>query len=97
MKLARVVGRVVLSSRDENLGFGNLVVAWPLDKRNYQQDGRGELPKTQVNLVVYDTIGAIPGDIIGYVDGAEATAAFDRPIPIDAYNVGIVEKINYAG
>ncbi len=97
MKLARVIGRVVLSAKDPNFGCGRLVVASPLDRRNYADKSDTSLSKTQFNLIIYDTIGATLGDVIGYVEGAEAMAAFDRPIPVDAYNVGIVDRFNYAG
>lgn len=97
MKLARVIGRVVLSAKDPNLGYGRLVVASPLDRANYADKSDVSLSKTQFNLIIYDTIGATVGDVIGYVEGAEAMAAFDRPIPVDAYNVGIVDRFNYVG
>ena len=97
MKLARVIGRVVLSKKDVALKGGFLVIASPLDKSQYKNKADKSLSKTQFNLIIYDNIGASMGDIIGYVEGAEATAAFKEPIPIDAYNVGIVEKFNYLG
>ena len=95
MKLARVIGRVVLSKKDSALKGGMLVIASPLDKAQYKNKEDVSLSKTQHNLIIYDNLGATQGDIIGYVEGAEATAAFKEPIPIDAYNVGIVDKFNY--
>ncbi len=95
MKLARVIGRVVLSKKDSALKGGMLVIASPLDRSQYKNKSDLSLSKTQHNLIIYDNLGAGQGDIIGYVEGAEATAAFKEPIPIDAYNVGIVEKFNY--
>ncbi len=94
MKLARVIGRVVLSKKDPSLAGGMLVVASPLDRNNYADKSDTTLSKTQYNLIVYDNLGATLGDVIGYVEGAEATAAFTRPIAIDAYNVGIVDRFN---
>lgn len=97
MKLARVIGRVVLSKKDTALKSGALVIASPLDRSQYKNKSDTSLSKNQFNLVIYDELGATLGDIIGYVEGAEATAAFKEPIPIDAYNVGIVEHFNYIG
>lgn len=95
MKLARVIGRVVLSKKDSALKGGMLVIASPLDKAQYKNKKDTSLSKTQHNLIIYDNLGAIQGDVIGYVEGAEATAAFKEPIPIDAYNVGIIDNFNY--
>ena len=96
MKLARVVGRVVLSKRDESLNGGVFVLASPFDKAHYKNAGDVSMSKSQYNLVVYDAFGATVGDVIGYVEGAEAMAAFPKPVPVDAYNVGIVEKFSYS-
>lgn len=45
-------------------------------------------------IVAFDPHGAAAGDTVAYVDGAEASAPFDSPAPVDAYCAGIVEKIN---
>ena len=50
---------------------------------------------TQSSLVVFDNMGAGDGDIIGIVEGAEATAPFDFPIPIDAISVAIFDSLSY--
>ncbi len=95
MKLAKVIGRVVLSKKDGALPNGFLAILSPLQKSavyglNAETASAGEPFK----LVAYDENGAVPGDIVAYVEGAEATAPFDSPAPVDAYCVGIVEKIN---
>lgn len=95
MKLAKVIGRVVLSKKDESFPNGFLAILSPLQKSavyglNAETASAGEPFK----LVAYDSNGAVPGDTVAYVEGAEATAPFDSPAPVDAYCVGIVEKIN---
>ena len=50
---------------------------------------------TQFSLVTYDNLGAGDGDIVGIVEGAEATAPFDFPIPIDAITVAIFDSLSY--
>lgn len=49
----------------------------------------------QSTLVAYDNMGAGDGDIVGIVEGAEATAPFDFPIPIDAITVAIFDSLSY--
>lgn len=45
--------------------------------------------------VVYDNLGAGVGDVILYVEGAEATQPFDEPIPLDAINVALVDRYQF--
>ena len=80
MKLAKVIGRVVLSKKDGALPNGFLAILSPLQKSavyglNAETASAGEPFK----LVAYDENGAVPGDIVAYVEGAEATAPFDSP------------------
>jgi len=46
-------------------------------------------------LVVYDDLGAGEADIVGFVEGAEATAPFESPTPIDAITVAIFDWIEH--
>lgn len=45
--------------------------------------------------VVYDQLGAGTGDLIGFVEGAEAAAPFDVPTPVDAYNAALIDRVHY--
>ena len=49
------------------------------------------------DLVVVEAGEVVPGDgdIVGIVEGAEATAPFDFPIPIDAITVAIFDSLSY--
>ena len=47
------------------------------------------------SLVVYDDLGAGESDIVGFVEGAEATAPFDGPTPVDAITVAIFDQIHH--
>jgi microcompartment protein CcmK/EutM len=47
------------------------------------------------SLVVYDALGGGVGDTIGFEEGAEATAPFDKPTPIDAICAALVDEIYY--
>lgn len=94
MKIGYVIGKVTLSKRDKALDGAHLIIVSPLDKEHLRTK-KFSISKKQYNCVVYDSLGAKEGDTIGYVEGAEATATFDSPIPIDSYNVAIFENINY--
>jgi microcompartment protein CcmK/EutM len=68
----------------------------PLDAGQFN-DACKEAPAltSQSTLVAYDNMGAGDGDIVGIVEGAEATAPFDFPIPIDAITVAIFDSLSY--
>lgn len=97
MKLGKVVGRVTFSVVSPELKGGRWLIVNPLTKENMVSDWQ----KTDAPLnpglmpVVYDDLGGGKGDVIGYIEGAEAAAPFDNPIPIDAINAAIIDKINY--
>ncbi len=96
MRLGRVIGRVVLSKKDAGLDRGGfLIIVSPMDRAMYARANAPRLSKTMPNLIVYDIYGAAVGDIVSYVEGSEATAPFDGPIPIDSCSVGIVDRYTY--
>src|ERR1035437_6839469 len=96
MRLGQVIGRVVLSTRPESFRGGRCLVVSPLDAKDMLNGmPAGPCVSSQASLVVYDDLGAGVGDVIGIVEGAEAMAPFDHPMPIDAINVAIFEKISY--
>lgn len=85
MDLARVVGRVVCTVKDEALRGTKLLLVVPIG-----QDGRdaGEA------LVAIDAVGAGAGETVFYVTGREASFAFlPRTVPADASIVGIVDSV----
>lgn len=94
MRLGHVIGRVVLSQQDPAYTGGRFLLVQPLDKAQFK--GAGVTPLAKGNsLVVYDNLGAGVGNIIGFTEGAEATAPFDNPTPVDAYTAAIVDEIFY--
>lgn len=94
MRLGRVIGRVTLSRQDPAFRGARWMIVSPMARPQLSQPGE-ELISKAASVVVYDDLGASRGDIIGFVEGAEATAPFDRPTPIDAYNAAIIENLNY--
>src|SRR5919199_3573698 len=83
MQLARVIGDVVATRKDENLTGMKLLVLQPLTP-DRQPAGRP--------LVAVDAVGAGVGEEVFFVRGKEASFPF-YPVeaPVDAGIVGIVD------
>jgi len=83
MQLARVIGDVVATRKDENLSGITLLVVQPLTPER-QPAGRP--------LVVVDSIGAGVGEEVFFVRGKEASFPFHpAEPPVDASIVGIID------
>ncbi|HET9480850.1 MAG TPA: EutN/CcmL family microcompartment protein [Candidatus Polarisedimenticolia bacterium] len=83
MNLARVVGRIVATHKDEGLTGLKLLVLRPLD---------GSLRDAGPEFVAVDAAGAGAGEVVIYVKGREAAHAFlPDLVPTDAGVVGIVD------
>jgi len=96
MRIAQVIGRVTLSIQDPSFKGGRWLMVNPLDAGQFNTACTASPAlSAQASLVAYDDIGAGDGDIVGIVEGAEATAPFDFPIPIDAITVAIFDSISY--
>ena len=83
MNLARVVGDVVVTRKDENLVGLKLLIIQPLTP------GREPAGRT---LIAVDAVGAGVGEEVFFVRGKEASFPF-YPVeaPVDAGIVGIVD------
>lgn len=83
MQLARVIGTVVATRKDENLAGITLLMVQPLTP-NREPAGRP--------LVAVDSVGAGVGEEVFFVRGREASYPF-YPVeaPVDAGIVGIVD------
>ena len=85
MQVARVVGTVVCTRKDEQLTGVTLLVIQPLTKE------RTPVGRT---LVATDAPGAGVGEDVFFVRGAEASFPFHpRVVPTDASIVGIVDSV----
>ena len=84
MQLARVIGDVVMTRKDENLVGIKLLVVQPLTPER-EAVGRP--------LVAVDAVGAGVGEEVFFVRGKEASFPF-YPVepPVDAGIVGIVDR-----
>jgi microcompartment protein CcmK/EutM len=84
MQLARVIGDIVCTRKDENLASLKLLIIQPL-----APDGAA-IGRT---LVAVDAVGAGAGETVFFVRGKEASFPF-YPVeaPVDAGIVGIVDE-----
>ena len=83
MQLARVIGDVVVTRKDENLNGITLLVLQPI-AADGSPAGR--------TLVAVDAVGAGVGETVFFVRGKEASFPFyPTEVPADAGVVGIVD------
>jgi microcompartment protein CcmK/EutM len=83
MQLAKVIGDVVATRKDEHLSGRTLLVLQPIDGSG-SPSGR--------TLVAVDSVGAGVGETVFFVRGKEAGFPFlPAEVPVDAGVVGIVD------
>ena len=88
MILAKIVGTVVATRKDERLVSSKLLLAQPIDPAG---EPRGH------HLVAVDTVDAGAGETVLIVSGSSARmAAGLKDRPVDAAIVGIVDTISLA-
>ena len=84
MKVAKVIGNIWATRKEEKLAGLKLLLVQPLDVLT----GKAERPP----IVAADIIGAGVGETVPVVGGSSArSAAGDMSIPVDATVVGIVD------
>jgi ethanolamine utilization protein EutN len=89
MQVARVIGNVVATRKDDNLGGLKLLILQPLGP-DRQPAGR--------TLVAADSVGTGVGEIVFFVRGREASFPFlPSEAPVDAGIVGIVDRWDVEG
>ena len=81
MKLAKVIGTVVATRKEETLVGFTLPVLEPLNEAG-------------PHVVAVDTLGAGGGDTVLYVTGGAARIVLRKPAPVDAAIVGIVDSVD---
>jgi len=86
MILAKIVGTVVATRKDERLVSNKLLIARPMDP-----DGKPE----GLFVVAVDTVDAGVGETVLIVSGSSARMASGmKDCPVDAAVVGIVDTIS---
>lgn len=91
MRIGHVIGKVTLAQQDPAYRGGRFLLVQPFSSAHFQ--GAPSSPHVASTcVVVYDTLGAALGHVIGFAEGSEAAAPFDQPTPVDAFNAAIVDK-----
>jgi len=88
MRLAKVIGTVVATRKEDSLtGFKLLVIE--------ELDPRTEEPRENC-LVAVDTLGAGEGDVVLWVQGGAARVISEehRKAPLDVAIVGIIDSVD---
>lgn len=84
MKVAKVIGTIWSTRKEERLNGLKLLIVQPIDLRGGAND--------RAPIVAADTIGAGIGETVLVVGGSSARSAVDdMRIPVDASVVGIVD------
>jgi ethanolamine utilization protein EutN len=83
--IARVIGRVVATVKQETLGAVTLQWVQPLTAAG-KPSGKP--------LVAVDTVGVGPGEVVYYITSREAALTLREPFA--AVDAGIVGKVNWA-
>lgn len=86
MLLARVIGNVVSTVKNDNLTGKKILVLQPIDSSGKD---RGE------RLIALDSVGAGASETVYYCRGREASFPwYPDDVPVDATIVGIVDHVN---
>jgi microcompartment protein CcmK/EutM len=86
MQLAKVVGRVVSTAKNEALVGLKMLVIQPLT---------ADLTPTGKPMIALDSIGAGAGEVVFWCRGRESSFPFlPREVPADCTIVGIVDTVN---
>jgi microcompartment protein CcmK/EutM len=89
VELAKVVGTVVATAKDEKLAGSKLLIA-----NIIKPDGKA----TANYVVAVDTVGAGVGEVVIIVRGSSARQAKNMgAIPTDTSIIGIVDTLEYNG
>ena len=92
MRIARVLGTLTLNRRLDELPPARYLLMRPFNRGTLagRNDGNDEY------LVMYDDLGAREGDLVGLVEGREATAPFHPArVPYDCYCACILDDVYF--
>ena len=91
MRIAKIIGNVVLSRSHPSFDGANLNLAVPytLDNLDATSDEEADA------VVVWDQLGTNAGTLIGLAEGPEAAQPFRPELkPVDAYVASILDSID---
>jgi microcompartment protein CcmK/EutM len=91
MRIAKIIGKVVLSSSHPTFEGANLRLAHAMSVDNLAGTSDAEAD----TIVVWDELGSGNGSLIGLAEGPEAAQPFRPEIkPVDAYAAAILDSIH---
>jgi len=91
MFLAKVIGQVVATQKDDKLKGSKLLVLRPLQ---IEESPSVRLVEGKNTVVAVDNCGAGTGQVVLFCQGSSARqAAGMKELPIDAAVVGLVDKV----
>ncbi len=92
MRIAKVIGNVTLNCSMSEVVPGSFLIVRTCNRGTLTGDNEGN----DETVVMYDCLGAGVGDMVGLVEGREATAPFwPTKVPYDAYNACILDTVNF--
>ena len=92
MRIARVIAKVTLNVAMPETRPGSYLVVRTLNRGSLAGKNEGN----EETVVLYDEMSAREGDLVGLVEGREATAPFyPDKVPYDCYNACIFETIDF--
>ena len=75
-----------------DLAAGRLLLVRTYSRHGLAGADRGN----EESVVLFDELGAGEGDLVGLVEGREATAPFwPKKVPCDSYNAAILDEVNF--
>ena len=90
MRIAKVIGKVTLNRQLSELEPGSLLLVRPCNRGTLAGKNEGN----DETIVLYDCLAAREGDLVGLVEGREATAPFyPKKVPYDSYNACILDTV----
>ena len=92
MRIAKVIGKVVFSRKLDEVIPGNYLVVRTCNRGTLagKNEGNEETP------VLYDSLAAREGDLVGMVEGREATAPFyPEKVPFECYCASILDTVDF--
>lgn len=92
MRIAKVIGKVTMNRKTDELLPGSYLIVRPCNRGTLAGKNAGG----DETVVLYDSLGAGEGDLVGLVEGREATAPFwPTKVPYDAYNGCILDSFHF--
>ena len=92
MRVAKVIGKVTMNAGCAELRPGSYLLVRTFNRHSLAGKNEGN----DETLVMYDELAAREGDLVGLVEGREATAPFwPDKAPFDAYNACIIDTVDF--